>query len=267
MFAAKYFFSLIGLISVTMPGMAANIVVPGAYASTEATGELAYPFVSPGTVRVEQWIRADQFTAGNTYRLTGMALRTDSPSGGRFSVTDNDFTIKIGSTTMTALTMSANLDSNFTNGFTTVFSAPLALTFGTQAVGPQPWSNFITFASVFDYTPSTGVNLLLDLMNVGGSVVTPLEGQTSCLAAPNPSGCNLDAIQVQVRSAATALRMRSAPGASTSVATVGLAGAAIEDRAFVIEFQATILGTTPEPGTWAMMATGLAALIAVKRRR
>lgn len=247
--------------------MAANIVVPGAFATTEATGDLAYPFVSPGTVRVEQWIRADQFTAGNTYRLTGMALRTDSALGGRFSVSDSSFTIKIGSTTMTALTMSAILDSNFTNGFTTVFSAPLALTFGTSAVGPQPWSNFVTFTSFFDYTPSTGVNLLLDMMNVGGSVVTPLDGQANCLGAPLPTGCNLDAIQAAVRSTAPALRMRSAPGASTSVATVGLAGAPTEDRAFVIEFQATILGATPEPGTWAMMASGLAALIAVKRRR
>ena len=84
-------------------------------ALVEAGGDLAYPFVTPGTVRVQQLFRASQFTlfpTGTTYRITGMAVRADSGGlGGAFQVSDQ-MTITAGATSLTGNTFGANMDLN-----------------------------------------------------------------------------------------------------------------------------------------------------------
>lgn len=267
-FAHNRFSILIfGTILLTLPGNAALIVVPGQFANNEGPGDLAYPIVTPGTTRVQQWIRADQFVAGTTYRINGMAFRTDSVVGGHFDVTDTNFTVKLGSTTVTAMTLSTVMDNNFTNGFSTVFAGPITLTFGTSLVGPQPWSNSINFSNPFVYAPNPGNNLLVDMMNVGASTLTLYDGQTNCFVQPVPSGCNLDSNIVADRATAVALRLRNQPNSSTSLATIGVPTVSnLPDRAYVIKFDVEVL-VTPEPATWAFMGLGLAALALAKRVR
>ena len=165
-----------------------EIVVPNAFADTEAGRGNRYPFDLDGmhpSMRHQQVYGASEFSAlAGPGMVFEIAFRPDREKGSAFSETFADFEIHLSTTTQEPGALSATFAENVGPDDTVVFAGALALSssYTGPAEGPKDFDIVIALQTPFLYDPVEG-NLLLDIRNFDGSIST-----TSIDADADPFG-------------------------------------------------------------------------------
>jgi hypothetical protein len=225
---------------------AAKVTVPNNVASGDGSDDNVIPLTfTPSyepSMRSQQVFAASQFAAlkpGGEY-ITAIAFRSDAYARNvPFSLTIPRVQINLSTTDVAPDNLSATFALNVGNDDTAVFG-PASLTLATSYDGPfgsvALFDMLVQLTNPFFYDPSDG-NLLLDVRNIN----------------PGPVFRILDAV---IRPGDSISRNLSGDVNALTAVTVDSAG-------LVVQFTTQI----PEPSAFAIAATGLFALSAIRRRR
>jgi len=253
------------LLLVALPASANSIVLPSACVATDCPGSL--PIVSGLAIELQQIYASTLFTGiTGPINITGVAVRP-SPNVSPIVGTANTATSADLTATVTAGTTNVNPDTGCVlptnvgctytspvtmNGSTTVFNGTTLLT-TTNTGTPRPFDYLINFTTPFQYNPTTGQNLVLDL-STGTNAITNANGNVVIEAIGNTnrqSGTGAVIPQFALLGQSTAQSGLVADILYTPVNTGGGGGGG---------------GNVPEPGSVFLLSGGLAGLALLSRR-
>ena len=220
------------------------VVVPNSLSGTEGSSNNGFPFniadFSLSSQRYQQVYGSNQFGAGGL--ITQIIFRPDAFTGAAFSSTLTNVRIDLSTTTMAVDGLSTTFATNVGADDTIVFNGSLSLSsaFTGPGAGPKAFDIIITLTTPFNYNPALG-NLLLDVRNFSGGHTTQFDSQGTA-----------DSIsRVFTNTANTGVNTPTADVADT------------EGLITQFNFGAAV----PEPGTWSLLLTGIAAIGIVRWRR
>lgn len=184
-------FTIIAL-AVLVSGSAAyaeSVVVPAANVSSEGGGGSS---VLNDNIRLQEIYSASILPDG-PITITEMRFRPSALYGAAFSATISNINIRLSTTLVMPISISATFAENVGTNETVVFDGelPLSSTFTSSSGGTKDFDIIIRFSTPFTYDPSLG-NLLVDIRNSSGSTVTYVDAA----AAPNGTAGRAFAIGV-----------------------------------------------------------------------
>jgi hypothetical protein len=221
------------------------VMLPPGYVSTEGPGSLQLGGSQGG--RLQTVFDASLFSSLGNITLTGISVRADSNDSVATGTTDLSVTLDPVSVSAGYLVSSfaTNLNGNAVNVFNEHY------TFNTVAAGagPRDFDINVVFSTNFAYSPSSGLNLLLDFQT--NSPVYPGTG-TQVMSLDASLGSATPGVSSVINS-----NVSQNPGLG-----------ALRQGGLILQFS-YIPTPTPEPGTWGLFAVGLLGVAAgsIRRRR
>lgn len=189
-----------------VPCGAAEVVVPGRYASVEAPSYTLIPFGRMGSVRLQQLYEGFLFPAG-TMQLVGLAVRPDK-DGSAPAKSDVDLELLLGAGGPGLSALSARFADNRPPGMTAVFQRrKVSLPAQSPGSGPMPFAIQFALDAPFPYAAVSGP-LLLEMVihdqpGSGHSCDAPYLS-ASLRSDFGPPGCSGSAAQVPAAACRTA---------------------------------------------------------------
>jgi hypothetical protein len=230
------------------PACAAYVYGPGAaYETTEGNlNNIVFNHVD----RHHQWVFAPGVFGPDALTINGFSLRFDSivtnqyVKSGVFAL-GSSFAIKLA--TIDGLA-SPTYAANLANAVTVMSGAQkLPWTIGGPEGATKPWGVHLAFTTPFDYDPSSGSSLVIDLTIPGQDMYGTMDFVADYYSDPT---------------AAT-------PGYRVFNLNTSAATGSLQTYAPVIRFDVSPQATAvvPEPATWALMLLGFGAMGWALRRR
>ncbi len=240
------------LLMLAAPAFASITFVPGGYATTEASSNGISPLSvgsgyfdhgAQGSGRMQQLFAASEFTQGQALSITQFAFRDDSEDTNlAFDATLQNIQVFMDTTPQTIGGISATFANN-TNSEQLVYSGPITFHIPADNNTPRCFCYTFPFSTPYVYIPANG-NLLIDIKIILGN-------------DPNNSSLpTLDFARGDTSVMGIAVDYSSSSDAS---------GVAAGNYGWPTQFTFDIV--SPEPGSWVLALSGLAAILIIRHRR
>jgi hypothetical protein len=228
--------------------LAATIVAPNSYETTEGNDAGSFPFTN-FTGRYQQAYAASEFGSG-LLSISEIAFRTDASPATQNWANQLSFSLRLSTSVNSVGSLSTTFADNIGIDDTLVYTAPALQTYsGTNAGGPSPnaFDLILTLDTPFVYDPANG-DLLLEVLMATNTKLLPLSGVSYLDAVESTTGLFDVGLQRVWNSGGDV----NATDGSTDLHGYGL----------VTRFTYTVV---PEPGTGLLVIAGLFALAARRR--
>jgi len=242
------FLALLALLLSAVPVQAVTIVAPNGYAAVEGNDANSFPF-NNFEGRYQQAYAASHFDSG-LLEITEIAFRTDTDPAAADWTSDLTFTINLSTSQNAVGSLSTTFADNVGADAALVYTATAGVFGGTNAGGPAPnaFDVILTLDTPFLYNPANG-DLLMEVLMETQVNFLPLNGFSY-----------LDAVESETGTFDIGLQRVFNGGGDTAALT---GSTDVEGFGLVTRFEYTVV---PEPGTGALVMSGLLGL-ALRRRR
>jgi hypothetical protein len=154
----------------TGTGIGAGTVVPAAYANAFGGSNNVFGF-SGTPSRYQQVFAGSELP--NAITMTAVGLRWDNQSATSFYGAQVDLEIHVGYTTKTPTTLSSTFAANFDSGAPVTVLPRSIVTYpdnlNPPATDPRQFQLVIPWATTFTWTPTPGLNLLIEVLQRGNN--------------------------------------------------------------------------------------------------
>jgi len=156
--------------------VADTIVVPPGQQTVEGGGGSS---VLNNSIRLQEMYDATLFPSV-PITISEIRFRPSAPYGAAFSATISNITIRLSTTPVAVAAIGLTFAENVGTNETVVFGGalPLSSAFTGPSGGPKAFDIIVPLTTPFTYYPSQG-NLLVDIKNVSGSLVTYVDAAAS----------------------------------------------------------------------------------------
>ena len=244
------------LVAQATPALAAYIYTPGAaYATTEGNGNnIVFQHDNYHT----QWIFNSSLFGDAPLTINGFSLRFDADVTDKYAPKGNytlDNFFKVQASTIDGLASTTFADNLV--GAKTVMSGPQIIPWvvGGPAGATKPWGITFNFQTPFDYDPTAGKNLVLDLRISAQETYGTVDFLTTYYVDPTATTPSYRIFNYNT-DATSGLRDLYAPVVRFNVT----------EKAATLPVL-TSPGAVPEPASWGLMIVGFGAAGAMLRRR
>jgi len=154
-----------------------QVVVPNFLENLEGNFDNSIPWSDEAPVRYQQVFLGSEI--GVLDQLARIRFRQDDFWGEPFSATIPDVTIVLSSIPAGPDELSMTFSDNLGPDAMVVYSGPLTLSSQATSGSPRRFDIVVTLQQTFDFDPSGGMNLLMDVLIPEGPALTAFDAESS----------------------------------------------------------------------------------------